>query len=79
MSNFIIICCIIGLIFIYFNRNYFKSFFNNDNEYSSNENNPPFCFECNQGNEVCKTCEALKLWEEGKKDEARDVFFKDYR
>lgn len=72
MEYFLAFLTATGIAFIYINRNYFKSFFNDDNEYEGNKNNPPFCFECNYSE--CYECEPLELWKNGNKKEAWNTF-----
>lgn len=80
MNLFIITCFVIGIIVVYFNRNFIKNTFQehfSNNYKNTNSNDPLFCFDCNLS--VCDTCEALKLWKDGKKGDAIRVFHDHYR
>lgn len=67
---------LIGMGFLYINRDYLKYLFQEHIREDYSQDNPPFCFECNY-HVSCADCKAYKLWKDGKKKEAEIQFIKD--
>jgi len=79
MTSLIIVCVLIGLAVLYFNRSYLKDVFKTHIEDNHDDSLPPFCYDCNYY--TCSTCRALKIWRKGKddkEDKAYEAFYEDY-